>query len=160
MITISLLVCYCVVYLHSIALPWTQDASGSIKKIIQRTTTIISWAVKFGPGGFSIGIILDANKRFTPLCRCCARVYWHNCERSPTLQVESLLFVPRSWAKTPGNWVLLTALNFYKIWWEKLKNGGKGSVGKDRGLGVCLRASNIVECFVQNNPKMISFQYT
>ena len=35
-----------------------------------------------------------------------ARVYSHNYERSPTLQVESLLFVPRSWAKTPGKWVL------------------------------------------------------
>ena len=35
-----------------------------------------------------------------------ARVYSHNYERSPTLQVESLLFVPRSLAKTLGKSVL------------------------------------------------------
>ena len=81
------------------------------KKVIKRTTTIILWAVQLGPGGrLHWNHALDANcKRFTHFAASLkfhARVYEHNCERSPTLQVESLHFVPQSWAKTPGKSVL------------------------------------------------------
>ena len=151
---------------HAIALTWTQDASDSIKKNDQEDddnhimgSTIRPW---WQAPLESHWMQTKGSPRCAASLKFHARVYSHNCERSPTLQVESLLFVPWSLAKTPGKSVLADSTELLQdlMWKIKKKRRGMGrSVGKDRGLGVCFRASNIVECFVQNNPKMISFQY-
>lgn len=68
--------------------------------------------------------------------------------------------MPRSWAKTLGKSVLADSTELLQDLMLKINKGGEmGRLGKDRGPCVCLRAPNIVECFVQNNPKIISFQY-
>ena len=90
--------------LHSNALN-SPDASGSIKKNISRGRR----QSYHGQCNLAlVGIPLDAkgSPRCAAVVKFHARVYCHNCERSPTLQVESLLFVPRSLAKTLGKSVL------------------------------------------------------
>ena len=98
------------------------------KKVIKRTTTIISWAVQLGPGGrFHWNHI--GCKRLTPLCRCC-KIYSYNCESSPTLIYPASLFVPRSWAKTSGKWVLADSTELLQdLMWKK-KGKGDGECGQ------------------------------